>query len=913
MSPSVRPTRIAIPDRLNAVLSKDRDLHGAMLRLLERFERWLESNRVVFFREYTDHGPDHVTQVLATASSLISDSSWEVMTPSDVAALTYAVMLHDCAMHLREDGFRELVTRGQTPAAAFRDTDKPWPELWKRFTREAARFTDQKLISLLGDAKKRPTLDNLEQLDMNDRERYVIGEFLRRHHARLAHEIAIHGVPGPDPDNRLKFDVDERLADVAGLIARSHGMPIREAADVLPKLERRTHRSDVHAPFVMAVLRIADYVQVHRERAPKELLQLERLRSPISRGEWELHDSIERLHTDDDDPEALVILARPRSAEMFVKAERLFRSIQQELDESWAIFGEVYGPREPLRKLGLSIRRIKSNLDDKKEFAREVEYVPEHVAFTTAGADLLRLLVGPLYEFDPSVAVRELLQNAVDAVWERRDLDPAFAARTSDEPDVEISIDRDESGQSWLTVRDIGVGMTVDTIRNYFLRAGSSFRTSDFWREHHTTESGESRVLRSGRFGIGALAAFLAGDRILVTTRHYSEPHGVTFEATLAEPFIDLRCMQNAAVGTTVRVRLRDEAAEVLRAKPQEWDWFTLASPRVVRWLDGRKLPNDLLEPSAGSTLHGGRWRIAAESFQDVQWEYLPAQTSRTTCNGIIVSRYAARDPGLYIVLPSISVFDRQGLLPLNLQRSHVLEWPFAEALFESIARDVIGYGIANGSSADPLELVINRHPARPPLCCAPEGWSLSVAAALEASATRTVVIAVGAGPSTLAPIDRTIVNIELTGLPIWFAGDNLVQLITTPESAALTWSDFDVSGAILAGKVISPELIQKRNGKLIERAGAQLATFGETFTPEVAFDAALKEIDAGTINAIAELRLGAVRRGDWDDGGFIRAWLKYLPTGFLPYSESAREALAAHPDLAPHVAYHRELREKRK
>jgi len=63
-----------------------------------------------------------------------------------------------------------------------------------------------------------------------------------------------------------------------------------------------------------------------------------------------------------------------------------------------------------------------------------------------------------------------------------------------------------------------GIGMTVDTVINYFLKAGASLRRSELWRETYEDAEGKSRVLRSGRFGVGVLAAYLLGDEISVAT-----------------------------------------------------------------------------------------------------------------------------------------------------------------------------------------------------------------------------------------------------------------------------------------------------------------------------------------------------------------------------------------------------------
>jgi molecular chaperone HtpG len=92
-----------------------------------------------------------------------------------------------------------------------------------------------------------------------------------------------------------------------------------------------------------------------------------------------------------------------------------------ELDETWAVLGEVYGEGRKLRELGIRVRRIRSTLDDLAEFRKTVTYVPELARFRTSDAKILKLMVGPLYNEDPSYGVRELLQNAIDACLERED------------------------------------------------------------------------------------------------------------------------------------------------------------------------------------------------------------------------------------------------------------------------------------------------------------------------------------------------------------------------------------------------------------------------------------------------------------------------------------------------------------
>jgi molecular chaperone HtpG len=127
-----------IPNRLSSLLETNDNLNGAVLQTIGSFRPWFEDNKLVFFPEYTDHGPKHIQEVFETTESLISESSWPLLRSEDVATLILGIIPHDCAMHLSEDGFLELINDKSRPLdEGFRD--KPWPQLWDEFMAEARR------------------------------------------------------------------------------------------------------------------------------------------------------------------------------------------------------------------------------------------------------------------------------------------------------------------------------------------------------------------------------------------------------------------------------------------------------------------------------------------------------------------------------------------------------------------------------------------------------------------------------------------------------------------------------------------------------------------------------------------------------------------------------------------------------
>lgn len=216
---------IQLPDFFTETLAKSPTLAAAVQNTFHAFEPWFANSGMPFFAGYTDHGPQHINDVLQAAASLISDSSRPLISAPDILIMSGAIVLHDCAHHLTPDGFRALIEKPARPLIAGLG-DLPWSQLWNDFLSEASRFGEEKLNAIFGNAEPCRT-DLLDLRNLTQRDCLLIGEFLRRHHARLAHEIAIAGVPGPGKDPLRLMGFDDDLADIAGLIARSHGMPLR--------------------------------------------------------------------------------------------------------------------------------------------------------------------------------------------------------------------------------------------------------------------------------------------------------------------------------------------------------------------------------------------------------------------------------------------------------------------------------------------------------------------------------------------------------------------------------------------------------------------------------------------------------------------------------------------------------------
>jgi molecular chaperone HtpG len=322
---------ISIPRPLNQVISDEPRVAATVLSLIADFNEVFANRSLAFFPEYTDHSLMHMQEVLETAATLIPEHLFDAIgragafTSTDAGVLSAAVLLHDIGMHLTEDGFFFLLESG---GPLVKELDmKSWMHLWSDFCTEARHWDGSKLERILGSADPISTLPPTKA-SLTYRDRLLIGEFIRRNHARIAHEAAVFGIPGTSERMPILANPPTaEFADLVGLIARSHGLSLRAAASYSKRRYSRTFQG-IHAVYLMAVLRIADYLQVQPSRAPGARLQIEALRSPLSVREWRVHASVRDISYDEDDPESVFVTATPPDLESFLHVQTLLSGQQ---------------------------------------------------------------------------------------------------------------------------------------------------------------------------------------------------------------------------------------------------------------------------------------------------------------------------------------------------------------------------------------------------------------------------------------------------------------------------------------------------------------------------------------------------------------------------------------------------------
>ena len=125
---------------------------------------------------------------------------------------------------------------------------------------------------------------------------------------------------------------------------------------------------------------------------------------------------------------------------------------------------------------------------------------------------IIKLLSDSLYS-NEDVFLRELLQNAIDAINARKQKDSTFI-----EEILVYYEDNFENNKAILTFKDNGIGLTKNEIHEFLSIIGKSSKSSE-----------DSRSSFIGQFGIGLLSCFLVSDTIKVHTKSSLEKIGYTW------------------------------------------------------------------------------------------------------------------------------------------------------------------------------------------------------------------------------------------------------------------------------------------------------------------------------------------------------------------------------------------------
>ena len=398
--------------------------------------------------------------------------------------------------------------------------------------------------------------------------------------------VTFNGTSGVPP-------LPTRFREYLGIVCESHHAENLHLLNLYPLAAGLgTHNKEiVNVQYAAVLLRSTDLLHVTKDRTPSVMYETIKFSDPKSVTEWE-----KQRHTfsvrpkgrglDEHDPESALIQI---SAD-FVE-EGPFFALQEYV---------TYADRE--------IRQSKQWIDDSQETRDGKDYKfpwlrveadvrlggaePVPLKFELDRDRLLSLLVGHTIYNDPMVAVRELLQNGIDAVRYQNHLDTrrARAAGNSPPPMGKVVVKWD-SAERLLTVEDSGTGMTRSIIDSHLMRVGVSFYDSVSVLTEHRDFSPISR------FGIGILTCFMVSDDIEVITCREGKAHRLRMTQVQSNYALRELAMGDPKLvglephGTRVTLRVRDSVDLAERSIEDIVRHWIILPECAVEYVEDKKDP----------------------------------------------------------------------------------------------------------------------------------------------------------------------------------------------------------------------------------------------------------------------------------------------------------------------------------
>ncbi|MFF7736116.1 caspase family protein [Streptomyces sp. NPDC007984] len=198
------------------------------------------------------------------------------------------------------------------------------------------------------------------------------------------------------------------------------------------------------------------------------------------------------------------------------------------------------------------------------------------IRFQLAEDRVQELLMGEQLYGDRELAVRELYQNALDAL-RYRDCRTQYLQRTGQaavafEGRIEFVQGVGTDGRPYLECRDNGIGMGITELASVFSQGGTRFVDLPEYIEEQVAWSElpepKLRLYPNSRFGIGVLSYFMLADEIVVRTCRMGRDGrpGRLLQVTIAGPGNLFRVEdlgEGTEPGTTVRLLLSRQGKSV--------------------------------------------------------------------------------------------------------------------------------------------------------------------------------------------------------------------------------------------------------------------------------------------------------------------------------------------------------------
>lgn len=422
------------------------------------------------FSNYTIHDIGHSTRVIEYMNELVKHNLKDY-SDLHLALIVYVGLLHDIGMFVSDDEEKKL---------------------YNEFKKKNPNFTKH------SDKDKKEYLKN----------------YIRENHGKRVYSCFDYEINESAKIRSLLYIGNTNSLDISqlvGNICRSHTEDYDWIINNLED-EYRIANYKINPQHIAILLRIGDALDIDDRRAPWVLYKILNPQGK-SDTEWRKHIPIRNYNKIEfkENKYEIIFAGQCSEYEIYREILKYIEWINTEIDKLNSVLNDF----DDIYKIEF---KLPINVDIKT-----IGFKAEPIRFNLEYKQIAKLLMGEKIYGSKKEGLRELIQNAIDAVLLINEVEKEKSFHFYNPPTVGIEFDK---SNNQFIVFDNGIGMSEEILRKYFFNVGNSYYISDEFKNKMY------KYNPIGHFGIGFLASFMLSSRIELETKHYKlhEPIKLSFE-----------------------------------------------------------------------------------------------------------------------------------------------------------------------------------------------------------------------------------------------------------------------------------------------------------------------------------------------------------------------------------------------
>jgi len=476
------------------LVSKKSPFLPKITALFEIVKEQLNNRIPVIFPKYTLHNTDHSLRIISYMGDLVHDM--DQLDDLEITLLIMSALLHDIGMAVSD-----------TDINAIKSNSFPFSPI---------KFSVMKRM-------------------MKEDETLALQEYVRNIHSSLSSRYILElGKHYFLISELAAMDFQRELA----VICESHTMNYDWIKSNLRSKEVKGDHV-FNPQYIACILRLADILDIDSNRTPPRLYELisPNLESKV---EWDQHFVITNYRkivpNEKTNQKKIVFHGRADSAHIHRKLLTYIGWVREELANAAKLVNSMSSQYNLI-------------FDTNPDVHIQTEgYTFSNYQMTLQFKAISSLLMGEKIYGNNTLGLRELIQNSMDACRIRQEIERQEREFGEDEyiPKIKVILDKE---RNMVSIRDNGIGMSLDVIKKHFLNIGVSYYNStDFQLKDFAYKP-------IGNFGIGFLSCFMLSDVVSVVTRYYKDKNRYLIELEKGNEYTSLTEQEDFTFeGTEVRL-----------------------------------------------------------------------------------------------------------------------------------------------------------------------------------------------------------------------------------------------------------------------------------------------------------------------------------------------------------------------